>query len=263
MARRSRTRLPALVLAAALAALLAVPARGEVVRKGDLIVSFGGSIAPRALPRSGTAPIGVSVEGRVRTADRRVPPSLRRISLEINRSGVLYDRGLPTCSIGQLQATRTAEALAACGDARVGGGHVDGQVVIPDQTPFPFHGRVVAFNGRLRAGHPAILAHLYSPVPLSLTFVIAFRVQRIPGTYGTRLVAVVPERTRRLMHVTRFALHLRRTYVYGGKRRSYLSASCPAPAGFPGTTFPLARASYAFDNGTTLSSVLVRTCHAR
>jgi hypothetical protein len=262
LARRSRTRLPTLVLAAALAFPLAVPARGEVTRKGDLIVSFGGSIAPRSLPRSGTTPIGVSLEGRVRTADRGVPPSLRRISLEINRSGVLYDRGLPSCSIAKLQATPTAEALAECGDARVGGGHVDGQVVIPDQAPFPFHGRVVAFNGRLRGGRPAILAHLYSPVPLSLTFVIAFRVRRISGTYGTRLLAVVPPRTRRLMHVTRLVLHLRRTYVYGGRRRSYLSAGCPAPAGFPGATFPLARASYTFDNGATLTSTLVRTCHA-
>jgi hypothetical protein len=263
LARPARIRLPALVTTAILLALVALPARGEVARKGDLIVSFGGSIAPRTLPRGGTAPIGVRVEGRVHTAGGGLPPSLRRISLEINRNGVLYDRGLATCSVAQLQSTRTGAALAACGDAQVGAGHVDGQVTIPDQKPFPFHGKVVAFNGRLGGRRPAILAHLYSAVPISLTFVIAFSIERIPGTFGTRLVAVVPKRTRRFIHVTRFALDLRRTYFYGGKRRSYLSAGCPAPAGFPGATFPLVRASYAFDNGATLSSVLVRTCHAR
>jgi hypothetical protein len=63
--------------------------------------------------------------------------------------------------------------------------------------------------------------------------------------------------------VTSFSLHLRRIYEFGGRRRSYLSAGCPAPEGFPGATFPLVRASYSFDGGIRLSSVLVRTCHAR
>jgi hypothetical protein len=237
--------------------------RAEVVRKGDLIVRFGGAVAPRALPRTGTVPVGVGVEGLVRSAAHRLPPSLRRISLEINRAGVLDTRGLPVCRLSRLQATDTAGALAACGDARVGSGRIEGQVSIADQIPFPFDGRLVAFNGRTTGGHPAILAHLYAPDPVPLTFVIAFRVERIPGTFGTRLVAIVPRRTRRLNHVTRFSLHLRRTYLYEGKRHSYLSAGCPAPPGFPGATFPLLRANYRFDDGTSLTSTVVRTCKVR
>jgi hypothetical protein len=263
-----RSRLPLLLLGITVGALLASSALpwsagGEVVQKGGLIVSFGGSIAPRALPRVGTAPVGVSVSGRVRTPGRGLPPSLRRISLEVNRNGVLFRRGLPTCELSQLQATGTGQALAACGKAQVGSGAVGGVIAIPEQGPLPFHGRVVAFNGRLSDGRPAILAHLYTPQPLPQTFILAFRVERLAGTFGTRFVAVVPKRTRRITHITSFSLHLRRTYRFGGRLRSYLSAGCPAPAGFPGTTFPLVRANYRFDGGPNIGSTLVRTCRAR
>jgi hypothetical protein len=263
---RSRRLLLSIWLAgvgAALTALSISSAAGEVVQKDGLIVSFAGSISPRSLPRAGKAPVGVNVGGRVRTASRGLPPSLRRISLEINRNGVLYKRGLATCTAPRLQASGSAQALAACGAARVGYGRVGGLVVIPEQPPFRFQGRVLAFNGRLRNGRPAILAHLYSANPIPLTFVLAFTIERTPGRFGTRLVAVVPRRTRRLTHITSFSLHLRRTYEFGGRRRSYLSAGCPAPDGFPGATFPLVRASYRFDGGPNISSTLVRTCRAR
>jgi hypothetical protein len=255
-------RLLVLAIGLALALILVVPASAEVAREHGLIVSFGGKVTPHVLPRSGTAPVGVTVGGRIRTADRGLVPSLRRISLEINRNGVLDNRGLPVCHAAQLQPSSTIQALAVCGPARVGKGQIRGQVVIPGQPPVPFKGPVVAFNARGGAGQPLILAHLYSRAPIPLTFVLTFSVERIAGTYGTRLVAVVPRQTRRIAHVTSFSLHLQRRFELGGSRHSYLSAGCPAPEGFPGATFPLVRASYSFDGGTKLSSVLIRTCHA-
>jgi hypothetical protein len=255
-------RRPALLLLLA-AGIAAAPAAAEVVQKGDLVVSFEGSISPRTLPRTGTIPVGVTVAARVRQTDHRLPPSLRQITLQINRNGVLDRRGLPSCPIGRLQATDSTDALAACGPAQVGTGRVGGLVAIPEQPPLPFLSRVLAFNGRLGDGRPAILAHLYTPQPLPLTFVLAFAIKRTPGTFGTRLVATVPKRTRRLTHITSFRLRLRRTYRGAGERRSYLSAGCPAPPGFPGVTFPLLRASYRFDGGPPLATTLVRTCHAR
>ncbi len=261
--RRARLRPAPLAAVAAFAALLAIPAHGEVVQENGLIVSFGGSVSPRALPRSGAAPIGVTVAGRVRRANGGLPPALRRLSLEINSNGILDTRGLPTCAAARIEPSSSREALANCGRARVGGGRVTGRIVLPEQHPLSFDGRVVAFNGRAGGGGPVILAHVYSKIPFALAFVLTFSVQRTAGTYGTRLVAVVPPRTRRLVHVTSFRLHLGRTYEHAGRRRSYLSASCPAPAGFPGATFPLARASYSFVGGTTLRKVIVRTCRAR
>ncbi len=254
------------------AALLAVVVPGapsvtgagaETVREGALQVSFGGSVAPHVLPRAGTTPVAVEIRGRVRAVGGGPPASLRRIAIEVNRLGVLERGGLPVCPIGRLRAASTEAALAACGPARVGDGRTAGVIVLPGQAPTPFAGQVVAFNGVLPGGRPAVLAHLYVTRPAPLTFVLAFAIGRGHGAFGTRLVATVPEHTRRTAHITAFSLRLHRLYRAGGERRSYLSAGCPAPAGFPGAAFPLVRAAYGFVGHETVSETLVRTCRAR
>ncbi|HEY2052626.1 MAG TPA: hypothetical protein VGH14_01685 [Solirubrobacterales bacterium] len=242
-------------------AALQVPgAGGETVRQGSLQVSFGGSVAPRLLPRTGTTPIAVTIRGHVRTLAATPPPSLRRIAIEVNRLGVLDHRGLPACPLGRLRATSTETALDKCRASMVGEGRVSGVLVLPEQAPTPFGGRVVAFNGTLPDGRPGILAHLYTPRPAPLTFVLAFSIGRAHGTYGTRLVATVPQKTRRTAHITSFSLRLHRTYAAEGERRSYLSAGCPAPEGFPSVSFPLVHTSYGFVGERTVSDTLVRTC---
>jgi hypothetical protein len=251
-------------LAGPLAALitlvfLAGSAGGETVRQGALQVSFGGSVSPSSLPRTGTTPVAVTIRGHVRALAGGPPPSLRRIAIEVNRVGVLDRVGLPTCPLGRLRASSTANALAACRGALVGEGRVGGVLVLPEQEPTPFGGRVVAFNGRLPDGRPAILASRPAP----LTFVLAFALGHARGTFGTRLVATVPARTRRTAHITSFALRLGRVFSVAGERRGFLSAGCPAPEGFPSATFPLVRASYGFVGEKTVSDTLVRTCHAR
>jgi hypothetical protein len=242
------------------AAVLVPGAAGETVRQGSLQVSFGGSVAPRLLPRVGTTPIAVTIRGHVRALGDAPPPSLRRIAIEVNRLGVLEHQGLPACPLGRLRASSTEAALQGCRGALVGEGKVSGVLVLPEQVPTPFGGRVVAFNGRLPDGRPGILAHLYTSRPAPLTFVLAFSIGRAPGTFGTRLVATVPAKTRRTAHITSFTLRLHRTYTGDGERRSYLSAGCPAPDGFPSVTFPLVRTSYGFVGQKTVSDTLVRTC---
>jgi hypothetical protein len=242
---------------------LAGYAGGETVRQGALQVSFGGSVSPSSLPRTGTTPVAVTIRGHVRALGGGPPPSLRRIAIEVNRVGVLDRFGLPTCPLGRLRASSTANALAACRGALVGEGRVSGVLVLPEQEPTPFGGRVVAFNGRLPDGRPAILAHLFTSRPAPLTFVLAFALGHARGTFGTRLVATVPARTRRTAHITSFALRLGRVFSVAGERRGFLSAGCPAPEGFPSATFPLVRASYGFVGEKTVADTLVRTCHAR
>jgi hypothetical protein len=256
------TSFAALLGALIAAAILVGAAGGETVRQGILQVSFGGSVAPQALPRNEATPISVAIRGRVRALAGGPPPSLRRIAIEVNRLGVLDRSGLPSCPLGQLRASSTEAALAACRDALVGEGRVSGVIVLPEQAPAEFSGRVVAFNGRLPDGRPGVLAHLYTSRPAPLTFVLAFSLGRAHGTFGTRLVATVPAQTRRIAHITSFALRLHRTYEVDGERRSYLSADCPAPAGFPSASFPLVRASYGFVGEKTVSDTLVRTCRA-
>jgi hypothetical protein len=135
-------------------------------------------------------------------------------------------------------------------------------VAFPEQSAFPSDGRIVAFNAVV-GGERAILAHIYDPEPLPITRIIVFHVRERGGTYGTTLSGSLPAAQNRWGYLKRISLTLHREFVYRGQRRSYLSAACEAPPGFPGATFPFAQASMRFADGRTLSSTLTRSCKVR
>jgi hypothetical protein len=234
-------------------------ANAEVVRKDNLQVAFEGQFSPQALPRRGTAPIAVSIGGRISTTDGKPPPQLRRISMEINRSGRLDATGLPVCAAKDIQPSTNQGALAACGASLVGSGSFSANVELPEQAPFPSRGKVLAFAGR-EGGRPVILAHVYGTEPIPTSYTLPFRIGGGRGDFGTVLTASLPQVTADWGFVTGIGLRLNRRFSFRGKRRSYVSAGCPAPPGFPGASFPLVRASFAFAHGTTLTSILNRSC---
>lgn len=252
------------VLAAALAVALvfASLARAELVEHGDLFVSFKGGLNPAALPRDSLAPIEVSVDGTVRTLSGENPPALRRIVIALNSGGVLDARGLPRCRRNQIESSSSDAALAECRDALVGSGVYLAKTAFPEQGAFPSDGKILAFNAVV-AGRPAILAHVYGTEPVPITRIVTFEIRRRGGTYGTVLSGDLPVSVNRYGYVKRIALTLFRRYEYRGQQRSYLSAACPAPSGFPGAVFPFARAAMTFADGRTLSSTLTRTCRVR
>jgi hypothetical protein len=236
-------------------------APAEVVQRGDLRISFAGSLTPRSLPRQGSAPVRVSVAARIASVEDRDLPQLRQIEIAINRSGRFAPEGLPVCHLRQIQPSTTADALKACRRSLVGQGHFSARVLLSQQVPFPSEGKVFAFNGVLH-GKPAILAHVYGTDPVPVSYTLPFEIRPSRGTYGTVLHASLPAVTGNSGYITGLSLTLGRTFGSGGKRRSYLSAGCPAPAGFPGAVFPFARASFGF-GGKTLTSTLTRSCRTR
>jgi DNA-binding beta-propeller fold protein YncE len=233
-----------------------------VVQRGPVRVNFDGKLTPHALPRHGTAPVGIAVDARISGTKGGTPPQLRRIAIEINRNGHFSPKGLPICEERDIQPSTTDGARAACGAALVGEGHFSANVKLPQQSPFPSSGKVLVFNGRLH-GKPAILAHIYGTQPAPTSYVLPFSIRDSRGTYGTVLETSLPHATGNWGFVTGLEMKLHRSFRYHGKRRSYLSAGCPAPAGFPGAAFPLARTSFAFAGGMTLVSILNRSCRAR
>jgi hypothetical protein len=248
---------------AALAALgLAALAQAEQAKKGPITVSFNGTISPRSLPRTGTAPVGVQLGGKIKTSEPSDPPILDRIILDINRNGVLKPDGLPRCPLGKLKSISSAGAKRACGDALVGKGSVTSRVSLPGQGAFASFGTMLAFNGR-RHGRPAIFAHVASGAPLPLTYVIVFEVKKKKGTFGTSLIGTLPPIASAYGYISAFNLSLRRTYHSHGKRQSYASAGCPAPKGFSSVNFQMAKVSYIFKGGPTVSGKLVRKCNVR
>ena len=252
-------RLGALAIAIAVFALGASLAQAELTAHGDLFVKFSGGIAPDALPRHSRAPIAVSVTGTIRTLSGERPPALRRITIAINRGGRLDAHGLPVCPRHDIEPSSTEEAMRACGPALVGGGSYDADVAFPEQPSFPSQGRILAFNAVV-GGKRAILAQVYGANPVPITRIIVFRIRESAGTYGTVLSGALPASLNRYGYLTRISLSLHRNFAYRDRRRSYLSASCEAPAGFPGAVFPFAHASMSFADGRTLASTLTRSC---
>jgi len=253
----------ALLAAAALLALLgATAAQAGLTKKGVVEVSFEANLIPSSLPRSKPAPVGVQMSGAVKTTDRSAPPKLQSLSVQINRHGILSSKGLPTCPLAKISTGSGQAALNACKRSLVGHGNVTTRVALPDQEPFADTGGMLAFNGTYR-GHPAIFAQVASGPPLPLTYVIVFEVKKAHGQFGTALDATLPSIAAGYGSVSSFYLTLSRTYTDHGQKRSYLSASCPAPPGFPGGPFPLAKATYAFEGGLRMSNELVKQCKVR
>jgi hypothetical protein len=257
-----RMRIGMVAAVVALLAACASLAQAELTARGDLFVRFSGGIVPDALPRDVRAPISVSIGGTVKTLSGQRPPALRQIEIALNRGGRLDATGLPVCRRSEIEPSSTQEALAVCGDALVGGGRYAAEIAYPEQPPYLSRGRILAFNSVV-GGHRAILAQIYAAEPVPITMIIVFHIRRPGGTFGTVLSGSIPNAVIRWGYLKRISLDLHRDYVYEGRPHSYLSATCAAPDGFPGATFPFARASMAFADGRELSSTLTRSCRVR
>lgn len=256
-----RRVLTASLIAAAL--LCAGIARGEVSGVGSLRVHFKGGFSPQSLPRERAVPVTVHVAGAIRTTDGSRPPQLRRLTIALNRHGDFFTRGLPSCRPGLLQTTTTAAALQRCRGALVGHGSFGVHVDFSGASAFPAHGTMLAFNGRA-GGRPAILFHLYGTTPVQATMVIPFKIShRATGQFGTVLSAAIPTLAGDQGYVTDIGLTIGRKFGYRGRRRSLISASCSAPAGFSGIPFDLAKGTFYFAGGTRLTTSLTRDCRVK
>ena len=254
----------AIPIALAIVALLSASlASGEQTQSGNLRLAFSGRIAPKKLPRTNTAPVTVRISGAIGTADGERPPQLRKIAIAFNRYGQVSTRGLPVCEPEEIEQTTSETARQQCRGALVGHGKFKAEVAIPGRDPVPVIGDMLAFNSS-KEGRPALLLHIYGSQPVQLAFLLTFRIVRVKdGTFGTVFVAHIPNIASELGYVTNVNLTFGRRYSYQGQSRSFLSAKCAAPSGFPGAIFTLAKGSFTFTNGQRLSTSLARNCWVR
>ncbi|HWM63738.1 MAG TPA: hypothetical protein VNP96_07080 [Solirubrobacterales bacterium] len=234
-------------------------AQGELRQVGNLRLAFDGRFTPHALPRDRDVPVTVELNGSVRTTDGTVPPQLRSMSIAVNRYGKLSTEGLPTCRPSSLEATSSKEALARCRSALVGRGRFGANVDFPN-IAFPVKGQMLAFNSRGN-GRPTIALHVHGSNPVEATFVLIFRITHpAKGRYGSVLSTRIPKIASDLGYVTDLSLTFGRRYRHNGEARSFISARCAAPAGFPAVPFLFAKGSFDFADGRTLTSQLTRDC---
>lgn len=235
---------------------------GEAGQEGNAIVHFRGGISPHALPRQGVAPVTVAIDSSFEAVDGAdPPPQLQTISIEINRHGKIFDRGLPSCHVREIQPATIGAARRICGGAIVGSGQVEVRVHLANQKPFTLEGPLLVFKAPRGDGGPRrLLAQVYGLRPPS-AFVIDFKVlERKRGDYGTVIETSLPEAARRWAYVTHFEMRLHRVYTYRGVERSFVSAGCAAPAGFPGAVYPFAKGSFGFGDGSEATVSLTRDC---
>jgi hypothetical protein len=253
-----------LAIAAVLLACLPAGATAarQFVQQGTLRVAFDARLLPHALPREREAPVTVQLVGAVRTTDGSTPPQLRRISIAMNRAGIVSVAGLPSCRASTLQQTSTEAALAECRDALVGRGHFSANVDFPG-VAFPARGTVLVFNSSTRK-QAGLVLHLYGSSPVRAAFVLPFEIERkSKGKFGTVFSTRIPQLASDQGYVTDIDLTIGREYRYQGSERSFISASCAAPAGFTGAVYELAKATFSFAGGTQLTSRLPGDCKVR
>jgi hypothetical protein len=253
---RRRVLIPALI--ATLVVAWGTSVSAETVQDGNLRVTFNGDFAPQVLPRLRAAPVKVNVEGRIATTDGSHPPPLRWLEVKLNRSGHIYSNGLPACAAPTLQSTSTETALARCRPALVGRGSFRAEVKLGREITAA--GKILAFNSR-HNGRPALLLHLFASAPVRFTLVVPLTIGHLrEGQFGTVLRARIPRLGGDLGSVTEIDLTIGRRYSFAGKRRSYVSAACGAPADLNEAIFPFARGSFRFEGHKTFEETLLRVC---
>jgi len=216
----------------------------------ETLVGAWAQTIPVRLPRSESIPIALRTGFTSAARRSSATPELSRIVFEIGRGVQLQTAGLPRCPLSKLYAG-AVEARQSCAGSLLGHGSVSSEITLPGQAPLEVEGSLLAFYGFAK-GRPQILAQVITAPPLSLIYVIPFRVAKDHGLFSTRLstpkISTVkgvcahqphclgqPQELRGLFgHISQFALSLHRVFSRGGERRSVLSGSCPAFGGSRG-----------------------------
>lgn len=257
-----RLAMAAILCALAAAYLGARPAGAEQSGGDGVIVSLDGSISPRYIPRHRPAPISLRLSGEVRGDDDAAPPQLQRIEIAFGDRGGLQTTGLPNCPRSLLRDSTRRQALARCPGAVVGRGEITTEIPFDPAKPLLARAGVIAFNGRSH-GAPAIWIHAYSASP-PVSFVLPFYLRTVrSGSYGVLMRSPVRRALGRWPRLRSFDVTLGRRYRAAGRLRSLLNAHCPLPPRFSIGVFPLARATYRFASGPTLTTTIQRGCRVR
>jgi hypothetical protein len=249
----------ALAVLALLVAALAGPARGERKQRNNVIASLDGDIAPLRLPRHRPAPIALRLEGGLGTADGSLLPRVTTVEIALPSQGIVSTGGLPSCPPRRLRYKKPPAALAACRPALVGRGSLEAKVLLPGQGPFAIHARLLLFNGDPHGGRPVVVLHGYAANP-PIVVVVPFVLRHRRGDFGAALVGRLPPALGPWPRFAHFEMTLGRRYRYRGRRRSFLSASCPVPPRFTAGFFGLARSTYTLAGGRRLAVEIVRGC---
>jgi hypothetical protein len=217
-------------LSAVAAVGIAGAAGGEgpvTVRVGEMELTADGGFSPKALSKTKQTPISVKASGEVRMADGGHPPAIREIFVETDKNGEAHTKGIPPCRSGQLQATDTEAALAACRSSLIGEGTAVAQVALPEQRPINVSSKLLLFNGPERGGKTTWYAHAFFSNPISGAIVTTVTISKIHhGRFGTLGVVKIPQIVGGAGSGISFTLEIFKSVKVGKKTINPISAKC-------------------------------------
>jgi hypothetical protein len=222
-----RSPMLAVVLAAALSVGVVAVANATQItsRVGDLVLTFGGSISPKKLPKAEYAPIVSNIFGKIATSDGTHPSALRETVVDVDKDIKVSVKGYPVCSERELTARNTSAALKVCGNTVLGEGIAHAEIRFPEQPPIKVTSPVTVFNGGEKGGKTTLLIHTFITVPAPTAIVTKVTISR-KGS-GLHTIAKIPVIAGGSGSVLDFSFKLGKTYSYKGKKVGYLEARCP------------------------------------
>jgi len=232
-------------------------AKREVARVGNLFLADNGGILPSRLPRHRQVPISGRIQAEIGTTDGSHPPAVREVNVDFDRTIQLHAKGVPVCRGSQLEARDTKAAKRVCGKAIVGSGSARVEIAFPEQRPITTTSPLVVFNGGVRGRRTTMFIHAFITVPVPAAVVTRVRITRKRrGRYGMNADAKIPPIAGGAGSATYFKLALGRRFTYRGRKKSYLTASCP-------TGSYLTKGHVLFADGTRLGLTHVLPCTPR
>lgn len=250
------------MLAAALAglAVVALPARGDVSGFGLPMHVF---LGPTTLPAGRLTPVTLQLGTKLESASRPSQPTTTELGIALSARIVISDEGLQSCGAGALAKLGLGQARKQCDGALVGHGNMTFTAFDAGNEGSEL-GHLLIFNHR-EHGRPGLLAQIEmegSPGTRSRSFTIGFAGSKTSPASGESLVARLPQALAgNVRKLVSFDLSLRRVYRTGGRRQSFLSASCPAPRGVI-ERFKVLSLTIGFADGSQISETSEEACRS-
>jgi len=227
-----------LLAAAWLAGLLAAPSvSAATLTGGGISGTASAALTPSSLPKHGSAPVKLSVNGAISEVDGL----MKALTLQLDPQLAVSGAGLATCKPSDVTGTPIARARRKCKAAFVGSGNMTLRSFGPEGPTGDFPASVLFFNG----GSSRLLMY---------TVVGEVTATSTGTAHGHALEVALPVQVGGML--TAFQFHFGKTWYRRGQKVGYLSGRCAT-----GTLHN--RIALRASNGGRASALLSQPCHGR
>ncbi len=187
-----------------------------------------GKTTPSKLPRTSSKPLTLTVEGKIMYPGApEVLNGLKTLSVQFDRNGAIFTRGLATCTIGDLKRLVIEAAVPRCKEAIVGHGKAEIEVRLPEQPSFRTEGPLLIYNDAPSAGRPKLIYSLYVDAPAPTTVFASGVIGKTSGRFDTETKVEIPAIHGGEGLLTGFKATIGKSWLYRGRKVNLLSARCP------------------------------------